>query len=112
VVATARQAELKTKNKSTYSVALVTNYIFGRSQIGIAAQYYAGIDIYDVMEPAPGSFVRPIDLAPELQSDEFLKLQGAAESVFNVAIGYEYEVSESLSILGGIRNDMSYFNKA
>lgn len=63
------------------------------------------------MEPTPGSFVRPVDPAPELQSDEFLWLQGAAESVFDVAIGSEYEVSESLSILGGIRNDMSYFNK-
>jgi hypothetical protein len=109
-VATARQGELKTKYKSPFSVALGTNYSFGRSQLGVAAQYYAGIDIYDVMEPAPGSFVRPIDLAPQLQSDEFLRLQSAAESVFNVAIGYEYEVSESLSILAGVRNDMSHFN--
>ncbi|MGB5191040.1 hypothetical protein [Robiginitalea sp.] len=110
-VATARQAELKTKYKSPFSVALGTNYTFGRSHLGVAAQYYAGIDIYDVMEPAPGSFVRPIDLAPQLQSDEFLSLQSAAESVFNIAIGYEYEVSESLSILGGVRSDMSYFNQ-
>ncbi len=110
-VATARQAELKTKYKSPFSVALGTNYTFGRSHIGVAAQYYAGIDIYDVMEPAPGSFVRPIDLAPQLQSDEFLRLQSAAESVLNIAIGYEYKLSESLSILGGLRNDMSYYNE-
>ena len=110
-VATARQAELKTKFKSPFSVALGTNYTFGRSHLGVAAQYFAGIDIYDVMEPSPGSFVRPIDLAPQLQSDEFLRLQSAAESVLNIAIGYEYEVSESLSILGGIRSDMSYYNE-
>jgi len=110
-VATARQAELKTKFKAPFSVALGTNYTFGCSLLGVAAQYFAGIDIYDVMEPTPGSFVRPVDLAPQLQSDEFLRLQSAAESVFNVAIGYEYEISESLSILGGIRSDMSYYNE-
>jgi hypothetical protein len=46
---------------------------------------------------------------PQLQSDDFLRLQTAAESVFNVAIGYEYEISESLSTLGGIRSDMSCY---
>ena len=110
-VASARQAELKTKFKSPFSVALGTNYSFGRSHLGVAVQYFASTDIYDVMEPAPGSFVRPIDLAPQLQSDEFLSLQAAAESVFNIAVGYEYEVSESLSILGGLRTDMSYYNE-
>ncbi len=110
-VATARQAELKSKFKSPFSAALGANYSFGRSHLGVAAQYFAGIDIYDVMEPAAGSFVRPIDLAPQLQSDEFLQLRGAAESVFNIALGYEYKVSESLSILGGIRTDKSYYNE-
>lgn len=111
-VATARQSELKSKFKSPFSVALGVNHTFGRSHLGVATQYYAGIDIYGIMEPAPGSFVRPIDLAPQLQSDEFLRIQSGAEAVFNVAIGYEYMVSESLSILGGFRTDMSYFDES
>lgn len=111
-VATARQAELKTKYKSPFSVALGVNHTFNRSHLGVAAQYYSGMDIYDIMEPAPGSFVRPIDLAPQLQSDEFLAIQSGAKAVFNVAIGYEYAVSESLSILGGFRTDMSYFDES
>jgi long-subunit fatty acid transport protein len=53
-----------------------------------------------------------VDLAPQLQSDEFLRLQAAAEAVFNVAIGYEYEVSEALSVLAGVRSDMSYFDES
>jgi hypothetical protein len=110
-VATARQAELKTTFKSPFSVSLGANHTFGRSHLGLAAQYYAGINIYDIMEPAPGSFVRPIDLAPQLQSDEFLSIQSAAESVVNFALGYEYKISESLSVLGGVRSDMSYFNE-
>lgn len=111
-VATDRQTELKTTFKSPFSVALGANYEFGRSQFGIATQYYSGIDIYNIMEPAKGSFVRPVDLAPQLQSDEFLRIQSGAKAVFNVGIGYEYELSKSLSILAGIRNDMSYFDEA
>ena len=109
-VATARQAELKSKFKSPFSVALGTNYEVGRSSIGLAVQYFSGIDLYDIMEPEPGAFVRPIDLAPEIQSDEFLSLRSAAESVVNVALGYEYRLNDNLSLLGSIRSDMSYFD--
>ena len=111
-VATDRQAELKTTYKSPFSVALGANHSFNRSQLGVAVQYFAGIDIYDIMKPSPGSFVRPIDLAPQLQSDEFLRIQSGAEAVFNVALGYEYRVSDSFSVLGGFRTDMSYFDEA
>ena len=110
-VATARQAELKSKFKSPFSVALGTNYNLGRSSIGIAAQYYAGIDIYNILDPEPGSFVRPAELAPQLQSDQFLRMRSGAESVLNVAVGYEYQLNESLSILASARNDMSYFDE-
>lgn len=109
-VATDRQAKLKSKFKSPLSVALGTNYEAGRSSIGLAVQYYAGTDIYDIMEPQPGSFVRPVDLAPELQSDEFLSLKSGAKSVVNAALGYEYRMNENLSLLGSIRSDRSYFD--
>lgn len=109
-VATARQAELKSKFKSPFSVAIGTNYEVGRSSIGLAVQYFSGLDVYDIMEPEPGAFVRPIELAPEIQSDEFLSLRSGATSVVNASLGYEYRLNESLSILGSIRSDMSYFD--
>lgn len=109
-VATARQAELKSKFKSPFSVALGTNYEKGRSSAGIAVQYYSGIDIYDIMEPVPGSFVRPAELAPQLQSDAFLRNRAGAKSVLNIAVGYEHKLSETISLLFSGRNDMSYFD--
>ena len=110
-VATDRQAKLKSRFKSPFSLALGTNFQAGRSQIGVAVQYFAGLDVYDIMEPVPGSFVRPVELAPELQSDEFLKFRSGAESVVNVAIGYEYQLKDNLSLLGSIRSDRSYFDQ-
>ena len=109
-VATARQGELKSTYKSPFSVALGTNYKKGNSSAGIAVQYYNSIDIYDIMEPAPGTFVRPAELAPELQSDRFLRNRAGAESVLNVAVGYEHQLNPSLSLLVSARNDMSYFD--
>ncbi|GAA4311499.1 hypothetical protein GCM10023115_32850 [Pontixanthobacter gangjinensis] len=109
-VATARQAELKSTYKSPFSVALGTNYKKGNSSAGIAIQYYNSIDIYDIMEPAPGTFVRPAELAPELQSDRFLRNRAGAESVLNIAVGYEHQLSDAFSLLLSARNDMSYFD--
>ncbi len=109
-VATARQAELKSKFKSPFSVALGTNYEKGRSSAGIAIQYYSGIDIYDIMEPTPGAFVRPAELAPQIQSDAFLRNRAGAKSVLNIAVGYEYKLNDTFSLLFSGRNDMSYFD--
>lgn len=109
-VGTDRQAKLKTTYKSPFSVALGTNYEKGRSSIGLAIQYFSGFDIYNIMDPAPGSFVRPIELSPEIQSDAFLRLQSGAESVLNAALGYEYQLNDSFSLLGSIRSDMSYYD--
>ncbi|TRZ45741.1 hypothetical protein [Robertkochia solimangrovi] len=109
-VATDRQAELKTKYKSPASLAVGVNYDSGKHAFGIAAQYFSSIDIYDIMEVTPGTFVRPADLAPDISSDEFLNVRSAATSVLNVALGYEYTVDESLSFMIGGRSDMSYFD--
>ncbi|MCP9200504.1 hypothetical protein MKO06_11325 [Gramella sp. GC03-9] len=111
-VATARQAELKSTFKSPFSVALGTNYTKGRSYAGIVVQYFNSIDPYEVMEPMPGTFVRPAELAPELQSDRFLRNRAGAESVLNVAIGYEHQLNESLALLASARNDISYFDES
>lgn len=56
--------------------------------------------------------MRPAALAPEIQSDEFLRLRSGAKSVVNAAIGYEYQLNDNLSLLGGIRSDISYFDNS
>ena len=110
-VATDRQAELKTKFKSPLSISGGLNYDNGKSYIGISAQYYFSIDPYDIMDITPRTFVRPAELAPQLTSDQFMSVQAAAKSVFNVAVGYEYRLKENLSLLASFRNDMSYFDE-
>ncbi|WP_194768815.1 hypothetical protein [Tamlana sp. I1] len=109
-IATDRQSELKTTYKSPFSIAGGINYDFTRSSLGIAAQYFAGIDEYTIMNPVADTYVRPDNLAPNITSDTFLSTPVSATSVFNVAIGYEYELNSKYSILASMRNNMSSFD--
>ncbi|ETN94176.1 hypothetical protein [Zhouia amylolytica] len=110
-VATDRQAELKTTYKSPFSISGGVNYNKDKSKIGIAFQYYASIDVYDIMDVAPNTFVRPASLAPELTSDYFMRAQAAAKDVFNIAVGYEYMLKNDLSLYLSGRSDLTYFDK-
>lgn len=111
-LASDRQDKLKTKFKSPFSVATGINYTMGRSIVGLTIQYFTSIGIYDVMQASPAAFVRPPELYENLGSDEFLRVKSAARPVFNVALGYEYDLNEKFSLLGSVRNDMSYYNNA
>ncbi|WP_336515352.1 hypothetical protein [Pollutibacter soli] len=105
------QEKLKTKYKSPFSVSAGVNYDLQKSSLGISLQYFGGIGVYDVMRAAPSAFVRPASLNQDLTSDQYLRLKSGARSVFNVAVGYEYRFSETLSMLASFRTDMSYFDQ-
>ncbi|MDO6761301.1 hypothetical protein Q4566_13905 [Tamlana sp. 2_MG-2023] len=111
-VATDRQSELKTTFKSPLSISAGVNYLGSKSHIGISCQYYGSTDQYDIMDIASNTFVRPANVAPQLGADDFMRVRAAAKSVFNVAIGYEYLLKDSLSLFLSARNDMSYFDKS
>ncbi|WP_224485139.1 hypothetical protein [Robertkochia aurantiaca] len=110
-VATDRQAKLKTTFKSPFSASFGANYAPGASTYAVTVQYFSGIDIYNIMNPAPGSFVRPVSIAPALGSNQFLQVGAGARSVFNVALGYEYAIDEDFTYYFSGRNDMSYFDE-
>ena len=110
-VATDRQAKLKTKYRSPLSVALGLNYQGDRNGFGVAMEYFGSVSSYSIMEPEPGTFVRPASLAPELQSDLFLNTPVSARPVFNVALAYEYLIDQKWTYYLSARSDMSYFDK-
>ncbi|WP_224491279.1 outer membrane protein transport protein [Robertkochia flava] len=110
-VGTDRQSKLKTKFKSPLSIALGVNYRGGRNGFGMAMEYFGAVSPYTIMEPAPGAFVRPASLAPNLGSDVFLNTPSSAKPVFNIALAYEYFINEQWTYYLSGRNDMSYFDK-
>ncbi len=105
-----RQEKLKTNFKSPISISGGLQYNFGRSLLSGAFQYYASLAPYDILRAAPATFVRYGSFGSELGSEDVLTVLGGARPVFNIAIGYEYQMSEQLSLNLSFRNDMSYLD--
>src|SRR5678809_1339013 len=59
ILANDRQEKLHSVYKTPWSVASGINIDMKRGQLGIAVQYYAGLEIYDILKAKPAVFVRP-----------------------------------------------------
>jgi hypothetical protein len=86
------------------------NFKGARSVLGLSAEYAGSVAIYDVLRAEPSSFIRPPELAPELGSEDFLRVKSAAKSVLNIALGYEYKLSPDFSLMASFRTDNSFYN--
>ncbi len=111
LLANDRQGKLKADFKSPFMVAAGINIRFHRSEIGVATQYNAAQDVYDVLQAKPAAFVRPPEIYPNLGSDEFMRVKGGAKAVWNVSVGYEYLLSDVVTLNASVRSDRSYFDK-
>ncbi|WP_443939198.1 hypothetical protein [Pedobacter sp. MW01-1-1] len=111
-VANDAQVKLKTTYKSPFSVAGGLAYHYQRSHIEFAAQYFAKIDMYSVVNAAPAAFARPASAYPEFSSDQYLRVLSAAKPVFNFAIAYEYQMKKNLLGYLSFRTDQSYFDSS
>ena len=106
------QQKLKTNYKAPLKIGAGVNLRSGKSVFGVSGEYCGAIEVYDVIKAKPASFVRPPELGPNLGSDDFLKVKSAAKSVINVALGYEYKLSQTLSLMFGLRTDNSWFDSS
>jgi hypothetical protein len=110
VMANDAQEKLKAKFKSPLKIGGGLNYKTARSVIGLSAEWCGAIKSYDVIRAKPAAFVRPVDLAPDLQSEDLLRVKESAKQVINLSIGYEYFLKPQLSLIGSIRTDNSWFD--
>jgi len=106
-----RQEKLKSTYKSPFSVSAGCNWSVRRSSFGVALQYFGKVNVYDVMRAKPSAFIRPASLNADISSDEYLRLNAGAKSVINAAIGYEYRLSNMVSLIASTRTDNSYFDE-
>lgn len=112
ILASDRQPKLATTYKSPLSIAGGVKYKSGKSTYALSAQYFGGIDHYEIVKAAPSAFVRPPDVFEGLGSENFLKVPAGAKPVFNIAVGYENQISENQTLNFGFRNDMSYYDSS
>ena len=112
LLANDRQEKIKSSYKSPFSVTAGMNWNMRRSSFGIAAQYYGGIAVYDILRAGPAVFVRPASLNSSLGSDDFLRFKTAAKSVFNFAVAYEYLFTPAIILNTSFRTNRSYYDKS
>ncbi len=112
IVANSRQTGLKAKFKSPYSVAAGVQRGFGATHISLSASYFGRQGVYAIMKGEEIPFVRPQSAYGLINGDNLLRVLSGARPVLNVALGVEYAWSDRLSLVGSVRNNQSYYNKA
>lgn len=106
-----RQEKLKTTYKSPFELALGAHKAFNRSMISLNVTYFGGLDRYRIINAESGTLVRPETNGNSLDSEDFMNVETSMKPVTNVAIGYENQLKENLTLLGSFRTDFSYFDK-
>ncbi|MBD2751967.1 hypothetical protein [Spirosoma validum] len=107
-LANTRQEKLKTNYKTPLSIAAGYSYDFGRSQLYVAAEYFAKIDDYNVLLPRNDYFIRPDTGSANASTQALLKFKEARKSVMNVAVGISFPVKPSVMGYISARTDFSY----
>jgi len=112
VLANDRQEKLPSVYKTPWSAASGINIDMKRGQLGIAVQYYAGLEIYDILKAKPAAFVRPQQAYPDIGSDDFLRVKTGNKSVVNWAVAYEYFINHKFTLDLSFRSDNSFFDRS
>ncbi len=112
IIASDRQEGLPVNYRSPFSIAAGIEYTFSeQTKIHFAAEWFAPLSTYVVMQPESGDFIlnNPITVRP-IDSAELLKVYDSMKSLFNVGIAFEHKLSDSFSGYAAIRTDFSNAN--
>ncbi|MEP1954746.1 MAG: hypothetical protein ABJJ26_07400, partial [Algoriphagus sp.] len=105
-----RQEKLKTTYKSPFEIAFGAHKAFNRSILSLNVTHFGGFDKYRIIDAEPGVLVRPEEVDQAFDNEDFLNVETAMKPVTNVAIGYENQLKETLTLLASFRTDFSYFD--
>jgi hypothetical protein len=103
--ATDIQTDVRANHKSPLSIGAGAAWHFPRSKIHVAAEWFDGTEIYDVLELQPFVSQATGETVPR-------ELRHKTDSVVNVAVGFEHTFSPSYSGFLGFNTDRSAYNPA
>lgn len=112
VLANDQQENLKTRFRTPLTLTAGANWKRPRSLLGMSAEYHFGIGPYDILRANPAVFVRPPELYVQLGSDLFLRVLSANKPVFNISLGYEYQLKKTLTLNSSFRTNFSFYDKS
>lgn len=112
IIASDRQEGLPVHYKSPFSISAGIEYkISEETLVHFAAEWFAPLSIYVVLQPESGDFVlnNPATIDP-MDSAERLRVYDSMKSVFNVGIAVEHKMNDKLTGYAAIRTDFSNAN--
>jgi len=112
ILASDRQEGLPVHYKSPFSIAAGVEYkISDETFVHFAAEWFAPLSTYEVMEPESGDFIlnNPAAIRP-VDSAELLKVYDSMNSVFNAGIAVEHKMNDKITGYAAIRTDFSNAN--
>jgi len=108
-----RKTDVKARYKHPLSVAFGINYQTTKTRLAISAEYFSGINSYNIMEPDaepflyPTSYLDSADIKPLI--DSYLNVENIARPVLNAAIGFSQVIYKQLTLVLGASTDFSSY---
>ena len=116
-----RQSGLKTTYHSPYSISFGAEYQLNKTTFAFSGEYFGPVQAYNLATPVDSNFLRPIwfnkmqgPTSPigQINSNVYLRILEASQSVTNFAIAIEQKVSSKLDIDASFRTDFTSYQKA
>jgi hypothetical protein len=112
IIASDRQEGLPVNYRSPFSIAAGIEYKFSEETlIHFAAEWFAPISTYVVMQPESDQFIlnNPTTIRP-MDSAELLRVYDSMKSVLNAGIALEHRLNEKITGYAAIRTDFTNAN--
>jgi hypothetical protein len=112
IIASDRQEGLPVNYRSPFSIAAGIEYKFSdETLIHFAAEWFAPISTYVVMQPESDQFIinNPATIRP-MDSAELLRVYDSMKSVLNAGIAFEHRLNEKVTGYAAIRTDFTNAN--
>jgi hypothetical protein len=113
ILASDRQEGLPVNYRTPFSIAAGIEYSLSEeTQVHLAAEWFAPLSTYVVIQPESADFTRNIHIDPkhEYDSAELLKVYDSMKPVFNFGIALEHKLTEKITGYAAFRTDFSNAN--
>jgi len=105
-VRTDEQRNLWATYRYPFAVGTGVAYLYKTGLISLAAEYFMGIQQYEMIQADPSDPTFPIYLSSGVE--KYLTVYNGAQQVLNFGIGWEQEITPKVKLHLGLRTDFSY----
>jgi hypothetical protein len=107
-LASSKQTKLKARYKTPFSTALGYTYHYGKGQLYFAAEYFTGINEYNMLTPRNEYFIRPDTGSNNNYTAALLRLKTQHKPIVNFSVAASFPFMDKLTGYCSLRTDFNY----